>query len=183
VPLDSGGRYFYIKDGETLWSPGWKPVKTELDRYQCRHGMGYTRIQGEKQGVAADLLCFVPLDYTGEVQKLCLKNISSETKTLHIFSLAEFCLWNALDDMTNFQRNFNTGEVEIDGSVIYHTTEYRERRNHYAFYAVNAEISGFDTDRERFLGLYNDFELPDVVEAGQSAIPWRTAGRRLRRIT
>ncbi|GAK58750.1 cellobiose phosphorylase [Candidatus Vecturithrix granuli] len=168
VPLDNGGRYFYIKDGETLWAPGWKPVKTELDRYECRHGMGYTRIQGEKQGVAADLLCFVPLDYTGEVQKLSLKNTSAETKTLHIFSLLEFCLWNALDDMTNFQRNFNTGEIEIEGSVIYHTTEYRERRNHYAFYAVNAEISGFDTDRECFLGLYNGFDLPDVVKSGQS---------------
>ena len=72
--------------------------------------------------------------------------------------------WNALDDMTNFQRNFSTGEVEIEGSTIYHKTEYRERRNHYAFYTVNTPIDGFDTDRESFVGIYNGYDAPDVVK-------------------
>ena len=166
VPMDSGGKYFYIKDGETIWSPGWKPCKTELDSYECRHGMNYTSIKGEKNGVTATALYFVPLKTWVEVQKLTLINNSQETKKLKIFSFVEWCLWNAEADMENFQRNFSTGEVEIEDSVIYHKTEYRERRNHYAYYSVNTPIKGFDTDRETFFGLYNGFDEPQVVVDG-----------------
>ena len=167
VPMDNGGRYFYINDGGTVWSPGWKPCKTPLDSYECRHGMGYTKIVGSKNGIEATELFFVPLKTHAEVQKLTLTNTSATVRTLKLFSFEEWCLWNAATDMENFQRNFSTGEVEIDGSVIYHKTEYKERRNHYAFYSVNTPIQGFDTDRETFIGLYNEFALPQNVEAGK----------------
>lgn len=167
VPMDAGGRYFYIKDGDTVWNPGWKPTKTELDSYECRHGMNYTRIKGEKNGLRAELLFFVPLDTHAEIAKLTLTNTTDKPKTFKLFSFIEWCLWNAATDMENFQRNFSTGEVEIEGSTIYHKTEYKERRNHYAFYHVNAPIDGFDTDRESFLGLYNGFDEPQVVIEGK----------------
>ena len=167
VPMDNGGRYFYINDNGTVWNPGWKPCKTQLDTYECRHGMSYTRITGSKNGVEASVLFFVPLKKWCEVQKLTLKNTSADVKRLKLFSFAEWCLWNAATDMENFQRNFSTGEVEIDGSTIYHKTEYKERRNHFAFYHVNVPVQGFDTDRESFVGLYNEFANPDVVMAGQ----------------
>lgn len=167
VPMDAGGRYFYIKDGDTVWNPGWKPTKTELDSYECRHGMNYTRIKGEKNGLRAELLFFVPLETHAEIAKLTLTNTTDKPKTFKLFSFIEWCLWNAATDMENFQRNFSTGEVEIEGSTIYHKTEYKERRNHYAFYHVNAPIDGFDTDRESFLGLYNGFDEPQVVTEGK----------------
>ncbi len=170
VPMDNGGRYFYIKDGDTVWNPGWKPCKTPLDHYECRHGMNYTRITGSKDGVEASVLFFVPLKTWAEVQRVTLRNTTSTTKHLKLFSFAEWCLWNAATDMENFQRNWSTGEVEIDGSVIYHKTEYKERRNHYAYYAVaNAAIDGYDTDREAFIGLYNGFDQPQCVMAGRPA--------------
>lgn len=168
VPMDNGGRYFYLKDGDTIWNPGWKPCKTPLDFYECRHGMNYTRITGRKNAVEASVLFFVPLHTWGEVQKLTLQNLGTETKTLKLFSFQEWCLWNAATDMENFQRNFSTGEVEVEGSVIYHKTEYRERRNHYAFYSVNASIAGYDTDRETFVGLYNEFAEPEAVVEGRA---------------
>jgi len=167
VPMDSGGKYFYIKDGDSIWSPGWKPCKTELDSYECRHGMNYTTIKGEKNGVTASVLYFVPLKTWAEIQKLTLTNHSKETKKLKVFSFVEWCLWNAAADMENFQRNFSTGEVEIEGSVIYHKTEYKERRDHFAYYSVNTPIQGFDTDRESFFGLYNGFDEPQVVAEGK----------------
>ena len=167
VPMDNGGRYFYIKDGDTVWNPGWKPCKTPLDFYECRHGMSYTRITSRKEGIEASVLFFVPLKSWCEVQKLTLSNTTSEPRKLKLFSFEEWCLWNAATDMENFQRNFSTGEVEIEGSVIYHKTEYRERRNHYAFYSVNTPIDGYDTDRETFVGLYNGFEAPDAVMEGK----------------
>jgi cellobiose phosphorylase len=167
VPMDSGGKYFYINDGGTVWSPGWKPCKTELDSYECRHGMNYTQIMGEKNGVTAKALYFVPLKTWAEVQKLTLTNNSKETKKLKVFSFVEWALWNAAADMENFQRNFSTGEVEIEGSVIYHKTEYKERRDHYAYYSVNTPVKGYDTDRETFFGLYNGFDEPQTVLAGK----------------
>ena len=167
VPMDNGGRYFYVKDGDTIWNPGWKPTKTPLDFYECRHGMSYTRITGRKLGVEASVLFFVPLKTWAEVQKLTLKNTTAEVKHLKLFSFAEWCLWNAATDMENFQRNFSTGEVEINGSVIYHKTEYKERRDHFAYYSVNQPVQGFDTDRETFVGLYNEFANPQAVIDGK----------------
>ena len=167
VPMDNGGRYFYIKDGDTTWSPGWKPVKTPLDKYECRHGMSYTRITGVKNGVEAEVLFFIPLNSWTEVQKVKLTNTSDEVKKLKLFSFVEWCLWNADDDQNNLQRNLSTGEVEIDGSTLYHKTEYKERRNHFAFYHVNAPIDGYDTDRESFVGLYNEYSGPQAVLEGK----------------
>ena len=170
VPYDSNGHYYYIKDGDTIWNPGWMPSKTELDSYECRHGMGYSVFTGVKNGLMAQLTDFVPMGSTCEINKLTLKNISDKKKDFSVFSYVEFCLWNAMDDMTNFQRNFSTGEVEIHagGSQLFHKTEYRERRNHYAVYAVNASVDGFDTDRDSFLGAYGENSAPSVVVNDQS---------------
>lgn len=167
VPMDNGGRYFYIKDEDTIWSPGWKPCKTELDSYKCRHGMSYTQIAGSKNGIKAETLFFVPLKTWAEVQKVSLSNTTSKVKKIKLFSFMEWCLWNAEDDQNNLQRNLSIGEVEIKGSTIYHKTEYKERRNHYAYYHVNADIDGYDTDRESFVGLYNEFSAPQAVVNGQ----------------
>ena len=169
VPVDDGGKYFYIKDGDTIWSPGWKPVKTPLDHYECRHGLSYTKIKGAKNGIEAEVLFFVPLNFHGEIQNVRIKNTGREKKTIKLFSFLEWALWNAEDDMTNFQRNFSTGEVEVEDSVIYHKTEYRERRNHYAFHSVNHPTDGFDTDRDAFVGLYNGFDEPQAVQNGVPA--------------
>ena len=168
VPTDSGGRYFYITEGKDYWSPSYMPVKRELESFECRHGLGYSKITGKRNGLKCELLFFVPLGQTAEVHQVTLTNESTAKKSFKLFSFAEWCLWNAADDSANFQRNFSTGEVEIDGSTLYHKTEYRERRDHYALYHVNAPIVGFDTDRESFFGLYNGFGEPDVVAAGES---------------
>ena len=166
VPMDINGKYLYIKDGDTIWNPGWEPVKTDLDSYECRHGIGYSRFTSSKNDVQASVLTFVPMNDTCEVSQLKLTNNSSEEKTLSVFSYVEWCLWNADDDSRNFQRNYSTGEVEVVGSTIFHKTEYRERRNHYAIYSVNAEIAGFDTIREAFLGSYRGAYEPEAVEKG-----------------
>ena len=187
VPIDMGGRYFYIKDGDTVWNPGWSPVKTELDSYECRHGMGYTIITGKKNGLKAEATFFVPQGYDGEVQQLVLTNESSAAKSFSLFSFAEWCLWDAQDDSNNFQRNFSTGRVEVVGSTIYHKTEYRDRRDHFAFYTVNTDIDGYDTDRDSFIGLYNGFGDPQAVLAGEAnnsfADGWAPIASHFKKIT
>lgn len=166
VPGDVNGKYFYIKEGDTVWNPGWQPTRTQLDSYECRHGIGYSRFTASKNKLESELSIFVPAKDNCEISKLTLTNHSDAAKTFSVFSYVEWCLWNADDDMKNFQRNLSTGEVEVIGSTIYHKTEYRERRNHYAIYSVNAEIAGFDTSRDAFLGAYRGAGEPEAVENG-----------------
>ena len=168
IPTDAGGRYFYIHEDGDVWTPTFLPVKRELDAYECRHGLGYTRIRGERGGLSAELLAFVPLGADAEVHQVTLTNHSERTRSFTLFSFLEWCLWEAQDDAANYQRNLSIGEVEVKGSAIYHKTEYRERRDHYAVYAVNAPVAGFDTDRETFVGLYNSLAEPQAVVAGAS---------------
>ena len=165
-PLDNEGFRIYIKEGETVWNPGWQPTQTELDAYRCRHGLGYTVIEGAKNGVTARQELFVPQGDNCLLTRLSLRNDSASEKALQVFPYVEFCLWDAMDDSSNFQRNYSTGEVEVVGSAIYHKTEYRERRDHYAVFWANRSCDGFDTARESFLGVYGSPALPEAVRNG-----------------
>ena len=167
VPEDNGGRMFYIEDGKDRWSPSFMPLKTPLDKYECRHGLGYSVFKGEKNSLSASLTCFVPLKERAEVMLLKLRNESSEKKEIRTVGAVEWCLWNAWDDFTNFQRNYSTGEVEIEDKAIYHKTEYRERRDHYAFFSVNEKVTGYDSDRATFLGRFNGWDSPASITDGK----------------
>ena len=170
APLDSGGRYIYLRDDDAFpskfWSPTWQPTRTPLDGYQCRHGMGYTTIQSTYAGINANTRYFIPLDANLEIWQLTLTNQRPEAVNLSIFATVEFCLWDAMDDATNYQRNYSVGEVEVVDGVIYHKTEYRERRDHFAFFTCSEKLAGFDTDREAFLGHYRGWDSPTRVENG-----------------
>ena len=168
VPLDFGGRYVYLRDDESkeFWSPSWEPTRTELKNYTCRHGMGYTKIRSQYTGIEAETRYFVPLDENLEIWQLTVTNRRDTPAKISSFASIEFCLWDAQDDATNFQRNFNTGQVEVEDGVIYHKTEYRERRNHFAYFACSEKGAGFETQRESFLGRYRGWDRPASVEAG-----------------
>jgi cellobiose phosphorylase len=166
--LDDNGKFFYINDNGDVWNPGWKPVKKALDFYECRHGLGYTRISGQRNDILAEVLAFVPMNFDGEVQQVTLKNTGNSVKEIKLFSYVEFCLWNAWEDMTNFQRTFSIGRAEAIGSTILHFTDYKDRRNHFAFYSVNAPIDGFDCDKESFMGLHNGPHEPVAVFEGKT---------------
>lgn len=182
VPLDYGGRYIYVRDNDTeaFWSPSWQPTRCPVEDYACHHGLGYTTIRSTYEGIEAQTRYFVPLGEDLEIWQLTLTNRRQGKADLSIFSAIEFCLWDAEDDAANFQRNFNTGEVEVEDGVIYHKTGYRERRDHFAFFACSEELAGFDTQRDVFLGPYRGWECPAAVERGCSfnsvAVGWAPMG-------
>ena len=171
APLDTGGRFIYIQEktpsGPVTWSPTWQPVRAPLDSYECRHGMGYSVITSEKVGIEASIRYIVPLGETLEIWEMTLNNHRQEPAQLSVFAAVEFNLWDAMDDATNFQRNYSIGEVEVVDGIIYHKTEYRERRDHFAYFACSEPLAGFDTQREAFLGKYRGWDSPQAVEAGQ----------------
>ncbi|HNO84750.1 MAG TPA: glycosyl transferase [Anaerolineales bacterium] len=170
-PLDMGGRYLYLRDNGTgkFWSPSWMPTRTKLDEYECRHGQGYTIITSKFNGIKSSTRYFVPLGESLEIWQMTLTNESGSDSDLSLFSAIEFCLWDANDDATNFQRNYSIGQMEIVDEVIYHKTEYRERRDHFAYFACSEKLAGFDTIREDFLGHYRSWNEPQVVESGRSS--------------
>jgi len=182
APLDMGGRYIYLRDNQTgdYWSPTWMPTRKKLDAYECRHGLGYTTIRSEYAGIESETRYFVPLGEDLEVWTLKLTNKRAQAAELSIFSAIEFCLWDAQDDGNNFQRNYSIGEVEVEDGVIYHKSEYRERRNHFAFFACSEPLAGFDTQREAFLGAYRGWDSPAAVENGNTnqsiAMGWQPIG-------
>jgi cellobiose phosphorylase len=175
APLDMGGRYIYLRDNEakdsksSYWSPTWMPTRIPLDHYECRHGMGYSIIRSGFQKITTEIRYFVPLGENLEIWELNLRNERELPASLSVFSAIEFCLWDAQDDATNFQRNYSIGEVEIEDGVIYHKSEYRERRNHFAYFACSEPLIGFDTRREDFLGAYRGWDSPRTVETDQSS--------------
>lgn len=169
IPLDSNGRYFYLRDAENwkFWSPTWQPVLRNLDYYRCRHGLGYTIIEAESEGIASEVTYLVPPGENAEIHRIRITNLSDRPRKLQLFSFIEWCLWDAAEDDRNFQRNLSVGEVEIEGGTVYHKTEYRERREHFAYHH-SAEIpDSFDTDREAFIGRYRSLESPHAVIVGQ----------------
>jgi cellobiose phosphorylase len=171
VPFDLGGRYIYLRDDESgeFWSPSWQPTRHDLENYTCRHGMGYTVIGSCYRGIEAHTNYFVPLDENLEIWQLTITNQRSKRASLSAFSSIEFCLWDAQDDTTNFQRNFSIGQVEVEDGVIYHKTEYRERRDHFAYFACSGKVETFDTQREVFVGPYRGWDRPVGVERGRLA--------------
>jgi len=176
APLDVGGRYLYIRDNslanddeDLYWSPSWQPVRKNLDQYQCRHGLGYSKIISTKNDIKCDATYFVPLNQDFEIWSYKITNERDVPADLSLFSAIEFCLWDAWDDQTNFQRNLSIGEVEVENGIIFHITEYRERRNHYAYLACSDEVSGYETQRENFLGPYRGWDAPQVLETGETS--------------
>ena len=167
-PLDSDGFHVYLRDGEgTVWNPGWQPTQTELTSYTCRHGLGYTTIEGKLGSIASTQEMLVPQGDNCLLLRLTVKNEGDTPKKLTVFPYVEFCLWDAMDDSSNFQRNFSTGEVEVTDRAIYHKTEYRERRDHYAFLWSNIPFDGFDTARDAFVGVYSGPQMPQAVKNGK----------------
>ena len=165
-PLDSDGFHVYVKDGDTVWNPGWQPTQTELDEYECRHGLGYTILRGSKNGIAVRQEMLVPKGDNCLLTRLTVTNESDAPRTVSLFPYAEFCLWDAMDDSSNFQRNFSIGEVELEPNAIYHKTEYRERRDHYAVLWADRPYEGFDTSRDAFIGVYGAPSMPQAVKNG-----------------
>ena len=162
-PLDQDGLHVYLKSDGEVWNIAWQPVQTELETYSCRHGLGYSVFESRKNGIYAKQDMFVPRGDNCLLCRVEVTNTDDQVRRVDVFPYTEFCLWDAMDDSSNFQRNFSTGEVEVAPGVIYHKTEYRERRNHFAQLWANRVPNAFDTARDSFIGVYGSPAKPEAV--------------------
>ncbi|MEK7375617.1 MAG: glycosyl transferase, partial [Candidatus Margulisiibacteriota bacterium] len=136
--------------------------------YECRHGLGYTIITASYKGIQTKTTYFVPLGQTCEIWMMEIKNQGLQERSLGIFSFVEFCLWDALNDMTDYQYNLNIGETEVEGSIIYNLSRYRVEKSYFAYFSAGMPLAGYDTQREDFLGRYGDLSAPRAVVENKS---------------
>jgi len=183
VPHDRPGKYIYVKDrdsGET-WSLTWQPVGKHVEAYQVAHGFGYTRVEADVEKIASSVLYFVPLEDDLEIWKTVLTNKSRKTRRLSVFGYVEFALGHALVDIINQcdDQHFNRVHFDKDFNALFATktywvtetrgTQHQENKewDQWAFFTVNLPVAGYETLRERFIGLYRNENNPLAIEAGE----------------
>lgn len=178
IPMDRPGRYIYIRDAVTgeFWNPGFQPSQRKLDSYSCRHGMGYTVLQGEYNGITADVTYFVPDDRDFEIWLLKVKNTLNVPKKLQIFSYAEFCFWDAILDQQNVDWAQQINQGRYKDNVITWYPHYI--KDNGSFFATSGKVSSYDTNLETFIGKYHSEANPAAVEQGacSNSISYRTNG-------
>ncbi|MGB4006662.1 MAG: N,N'-diacetylchitobiose phosphorylase, partial [Halanaerobiales bacterium] len=171
IPMDRPGRYIYIRDDQDgdYWSASWQPVAKDFNEYktECRHGMGYTRFISEYRGIKSNYRVFVPLKEPIEFWELELENRSTETRELSVFSFGEFCFWNIEQDLKNFQYILYTCRMDYTDDIIDYSLLFAGGEEPKAFMASTLPVSGFDTDRDLFIGNYHHEGNPVAVERGQ----------------
>lgn len=166
IPEDQPGRYIYLKDMQngSIWSATWQPVKSNYDAYQCRHGMGYTVISLEKDGIATEVSYFVPIGKKFEVWRLKVQNKSDRKRLVNLFSYAEFCFFDAAKDQQNVDWVQQIGQGIFEDGFIFWNAFMKTWD--FTFMTSSKEPQSFDINRENFVGRYRDLKSPLAVENG-----------------
>jgi len=185
LPEDRPGRYVYIRDNKTgeYYSPTWQPVLKELDSYECRHGLGYTKIFSSYKGIKSCINYFIPIDADMEIWKITLENTTDEDKDLSLFPYVEFVPGDALDDLIEQPNNshFRYADYDPEEKVIYTTNkigvsflpeeeQYKDDGcwGKYVFFTSTLDIAAYDCNRDHFIGSpYRSEANPLRVEKGQ----------------
>ncbi len=171
VPSDRPGRYIYIRDNEKgdYWSASWQPVLKDLDAYsyECRHGLSYTKISSGYSKIRTQTTYFVPLGENLEIWRIKVANDSRKPRKISLFTYVEFCMWDAVNDMTDFQYNLNIGQTRFADNAMYHVTNFHAHQGCFAWFWANRKVASFDGVRQAFVGPYRSESNPIAVERGK----------------
>ncbi len=183
IPMDQPGRYLYLRDQESddFWSSSWQPVGKSLKEYktECRHGTAYSRINSEYNQIKSEALYFVPLGRHFEIWKYKITNQGDRKRSLRLFTFVEYANhWHIWNDFINLQYSQSILNMKVIDGIIDHGINVLlpdedeegggDDKNHHTFLGVaGAEISGYDTDREIFLGRYGSYHNPEVIVNGE----------------
>jgi len=182
IPMDQPGRYFYVRDNENAdyWSASWQPVGKPLDQYKtlCRFGTSYAILESQYAGIRSVSAYYVPIGENFEYWRLKLINESSRRRRLSVFTYCEFTSeWHIFQDAFNLQytryiarSQWKDGfaECSVCGNLKEDTAHFANRdQSRWSWMtAVGAEVTGYDLDREKFLGAYRTYQNPIAVEQG-----------------
>jgi cellobiose phosphorylase len=180
VPYDRPGKYLYLRDRESgkYWSLTWQPVGKRVNAYQAVHGLGYSRMLANRNGIHSSVLFFVPRKEPLEIWRVRLQNRSLRKRSLDLYGYVEFCLGHALIDLINQcdDQHFNRVKFDPDWNGLLATKTYWVSRtlgtqqqenqawDHWAFFICSGPIRGYETRREHFIGAYRDESRPLALE-------------------
>lgn len=184
VPMDRPGRYIYVRDNDSkkYWSSSWQPTNIDLDKYhyECRHGLSYTKIMSKYEGISTETLYMVPLGESLEIWRIKVKNDTKKARDLSLFTYVEFCLWDAVMDMTDFQYNLNIAITKFKNNAMYHLTRHNVHKNYFSYFWSDTKVKSYDGERNKFTGNYRGEANPQAVENGKctnsEAIGWAPFG-------
>ncbi len=169
VPLDRPGHYVYVRDDDTgeYWSLSWQPVGKPLDqaRYECRHGLNYSKYLCDYQGIHGQQTLFIPLDDDAEVWDVLLRNDSDRPRHLSVYGYCEFSFHHITMDNENFQMSLYAAGSRYVDDVCEYELHYEE--NSHQYFAANVTPDGFDCLRDSFIGDYRTETNPVAVETGR----------------
>ncbi len=181
--FDQPGRYIYLRDDESkdYWSASWQPVGKDLAQYksECRHGMGYTRMSADYNGIHSEALYYVPLGKTYEVWAFTVKNDSDRPRSLTLTGYAEFTNHsNYEQDLVNLQYSLfitrtafkdNFILQQIHGNLADSLGKERAEGDNIMerfFGLAGAPVASYCGDKELFLGRYHGYGDPQGVISG-----------------
>ncbi len=171
VPVDEPGRYLYLRDEASgdYWSASWQPVGKPLEEYaaRVRHGLGYSVFEAEYAGIRSEMTCFIPTGQAFEYWSLAVTNPGPQARTISVFSYAELANeWNYRQDLENLQYSQYVVRATCRDGMIHRSNSTREAMSELWFGVAGADVVGFDTDRDAFLGPYRTQANPLAVERG-----------------
>ena len=193
LPWDRPGRYVFVKDTDSgkYWSLSWAPtIDKKYDKYECRHGQGYTTIITEKSNIRGEITYFVPTDLNGEIWKVKLTNLSGKKRNLEIYSFTEILMGNALNDIINQPNDKHFTDIKFDkkNEILVCTRRYWVLNKkvtvaqpnidwrYNLLFTTTLPVSGFDGSLDKFIGKWRSESNPISVETGKMSNTEITAG-------
>jgi N,N'-diacetylchitobiose phosphorylase len=169
VPLDRPGHYVYLRDDDTgeYWSISWQPVGKDLKqaRYECRHGLSYSKFSCDYQDLHAEQTVFIPVDDDVELWDVVIRNLGDKKRRLSVFSYVEFSFHHIEIDNQNLQMSLYASGADYKDGIIEYDFFYEPWTYHY--FASSFDPDGYDCIRDRFLGNYRTETNPVAVETGK----------------
>ena len=168
IPTDRSGFYTYIKDGADYWCPTNEPCKSKPEKWQSTHGMGYTRFEAEKNGIAVTSTYFV-----GEYENALIWNLklkSDADKKVSVFPYVELGMMEFMRELQ--WQCYNKHQLScynMDDVLVYKygvKTQPKPQETPLVYFAANVPVASFDCDRDEFVGSYRSEENPQRIEAG-----------------
>jgi N,N'-diacetylchitobiose phosphorylase len=169
VPMDRPGHYVYLRDDETgeYWSISWQPVGKNIDdaKYECRHGLSYTKFSCDYQGIYAEQTLFIPVADDVELWDVKITNHSGRPRRISVFTYCEFSYHHIEIDNQNLQMSLYASGSSYQDGIIEYDFYYEPWTHHY--FTSDVVPDGYDCLRDRFLGAYHTESNPIAVERGE----------------
>jgi len=168
---DEAGRYLYLRDDASreVWSATHAPARAKLDRYECRHGLGWTTFLSRKRGIECEMTVFVPRKGPVELWRV---SVTNRTRRRRRVTALPFVEWSIDDQMQSVDDLVYaaTSDAEYEAAtraIVASRRDAGRYRFHRAFMSIDARPDSWDANRAAFVGAGGTLREPAAVARGR----------------